>query len=53
LNLILGVVLAGFVSFAAIFSAELLDDRVYSPRQLESMTGRTVWRRCRQTDESC
>jgi len=42
LNLILGVVLAGFVSFAAIFSAELLDDRVYSPRQLESMTGRSV-----------
>lgn len=38
LNLVLGVVLAGFLCVGSVISAELLDDTVYSPRQLEAMT---------------
>jgi uncharacterized protein involved in exopolysaccharide biosynthesis len=42
LNLVLGVVFAGFLSLGTVFSAELMDDRAYSPRQLEAMTGAAV-----------
>jgi uncharacterized protein involved in exopolysaccharide biosynthesis len=41
-NFILGVFLAGFLSLASVFSAEMLSDTVYTPRQLEAMTGRLV-----------
>jgi succinoglycan biosynthesis transport protein ExoP len=36
-NLLLGVVLAAFLSLGSVFSAELLDDTVHSARQLEAM----------------
>ena len=42
LNLVLGVVLAAFLSIGSVFSAELLNDTVYTPRQLEALTGATV-----------
>lgn len=42
LNLILGVVLAGFLSVGTVFSAELLNDTVYTPQQLEALTGAKV-----------
>src|SRR5205807_748268 len=41
-NLVLGIVLAAFLSLASVFSAELLDDTVHSARQLEAMTGAPV-----------
>jgi succinoglycan biosynthesis transport protein ExoP len=41
-NLLLGIVLATFLSLGSVFSAELLDDRVHSARQLETMTGAPV-----------
>lgn len=41
-NFLLGLVLAAFLSFASVFSLELLNQRVYSPRQLEALTGATV-----------
>jgi uncharacterized protein involved in exopolysaccharide biosynthesis len=42
LNLVLGLVLAAFLGLGSVFSAELLNDRVYSPRQLEALTGAPV-----------
>jgi uncharacterized protein involved in exopolysaccharide biosynthesis len=42
LNLVLGVVLAGFLSLGCVFSAELLSDKVHSARQLEALTGAPV-----------
>ena len=42
LNLVLGVVLAGFLCVGSVLSAELLDDTVHSARQLEAMTGAPV-----------
>ena len=39
LNLLLGVVLAAFLSLISVFSAELLNDTVQTPRQLEALTG--------------
>jgi uncharacterized protein involved in exopolysaccharide biosynthesis len=42
LNLILGVVLAAFLSLGSVFTAEMLSDAVYTPRQLEALTGATV-----------
>ncbi len=42
LNLVLGVVLAGFLCIGSVLSAELLDDTVYSARQLEALTGSPV-----------
>jgi uncharacterized protein involved in exopolysaccharide biosynthesis len=42
LNLVLGVVLAGFLCVGSVITAELVDDKVYSARQLESMTGGAV-----------
>ncbi len=39
LNLLLGVVLAAFLSLISVFSAELLSDTVHTPRQLEALTG--------------
>lgn len=42
LNLILGVALAAFLCVGSVISAELLDDRVHSARQLEAMTGGLV-----------
>lgn len=41
-NLILGLFLAGFLSLGSVFSAEMLSDAVYTPRQLEAMTGAVV-----------
>src|ERR1051326_919032 len=41
-NLILGLFLAGFLSLGSVFSAEMLSDAVYSPRQLEALTGALV-----------
>ncbi len=42
LNLILGIVLAAFLSLGGVFTAELLTDVVHTPRQLEAMTGALV-----------
>ncbi|HXT62953.1 MAG TPA: Wzz/FepE/Etk N-terminal domain-containing protein [Pyrinomonadaceae bacterium] len=42
LNLVLGIVLAGFLCVGSVISAELLDDTVHSARQLESITGGLV-----------
>ena len=42
LNLALGLVLAAFLGLGSVFSAELLNDRVHTPRQLEALTGAPV-----------
>ncbi|PYS81347.1 MAG: hypothetical protein DMF70_09385 [Acidobacteria bacterium] len=42
LNIVLGVFLAGLVTLGGVFSAELLNDTVHTPRQLEAMTGAPV-----------
>ena len=42
LNLVLGLVLAGFLSLGAVFSAEILNGTVNSARQLEALTGAPV-----------
>lgn len=42
MNLVLGVVLAGFLSLGSVFSAEMLSDAVHTPRQLEALTGAKV-----------
>jgi uncharacterized protein involved in exopolysaccharide biosynthesis len=42
LNFALGIMLAAFLSLGAVFSAELLSDTVYTPRQLEGLTGVAV-----------
>jgi uncharacterized protein involved in exopolysaccharide biosynthesis len=42
LNLALGLVLAMFLGLGSVFSAELLNDRVHTPRQLEALTGAPV-----------
>jgi len=42
LNLILGIALAAFLSIGSVISVELLDDKFYSARQLEAMTGGAV-----------
>ena len=42
LNLVLGVFLAGFLSLGSVFSAEMLSDVVYTPGQLEALTGAKV-----------
>jgi len=42
LNLVLGIVLAGFLCVGSMISAELLDDTVHSARQLEAMTSGPV-----------
>jgi uncharacterized protein involved in exopolysaccharide biosynthesis len=42
MNLVLGVVLAGFLSLGCVFTAEMLSDAVYTPRQLEALTGAHV-----------
>lgn len=42
LNLVLGVVVAALFSLGTVFSAEMLGDTVYTPRQLEALTGATV-----------
>jgi uncharacterized protein involved in exopolysaccharide biosynthesis len=41
-NLALGLVLAAFLSLGIVFSAEMLSDAVYTPGQLESLTGAMV-----------
>jgi capsular polysaccharide biosynthesis protein len=41
-NFFLGVFLAAFLSLGTVFSAEMLSDAVYTPRQLEAMTGAVV-----------
>jgi len=35
-------VLAAFLGLGSVFSAELLNDRVHTPRQLEALTGAPV-----------
>ncbi len=42
MNLLLGIVLAAFLSLGSVFSAEMLSDAVYTPRQLEGLTGAPV-----------
>jgi len=42
LNFLLGFCLAAFLSVTSVFSAEMLSDAVYSPRQLEALTGAPV-----------
>ena len=42
LNLILGIVLAAFLSIGCVFAAELLSDVVHTPRQLEALSGAMV-----------
>jgi polysaccharide chain length determinant protein (PEP-CTERM system associated) len=42
LNIVLGVFLAGLLTLGSVFSAELLNDTVHTPRQLEAMTGAPV-----------
>ena len=42
LNLLLGVILAAFLSLGCVFSAELLNGTVNSARQLEALTGAPV-----------
>jgi uncharacterized protein involved in exopolysaccharide biosynthesis len=41
-NLMLGLVLAGFLSVGSVFSAEMLSDSIDTPRQLEALTGALV-----------
>src|SRR5216684_1292437 len=41
-NLVLGIVLAAFLSLGSVFSAEMLSDAVHTPRQLEGLTGAPV-----------
>src|SRR5436305_2300076 len=41
-NLMLGIVLAAFLSLGSVFSAEMLSDAVHTPRQLEGLTGAPV-----------
>ena len=41
-NLMLGLVLAGFLSLGSVFSAELLSDAINTPGQLEALTGALV-----------
>ena len=41
-NLMLGIVLAAFLSLGSVFSAEMLSDAVYTPRELEGLTGAPV-----------
>ncbi len=41
-NLLLGIVLAAFLSLGSVFSAEMLSDAVHTPRQLEGLTGGLV-----------
>jgi len=41
-NIVLGVFLAGLLALGSVFSAELLNDTVHTPRQLEAMTGAPV-----------
>jgi len=42
LNLIIGIVLAAFLSLGSVFTAELFSDAVHTPRQLEALTGAPV-----------
>ena len=42
LNIVLGVFLAGLLALGSVFSAELLNDTVNTPRQLEALTGAPV-----------
>lgn len=42
LNLIIGVVLAAFLSLGSVFSAEMFSDAVHTPGQLEALTGAPV-----------
>ena len=42
MNLIIGVVLAGFLSLGSAFSAEMFSDVVHTPRQLEALTSAPV-----------
>ena len=42
MNLVLGVVLAGFLSLGSVFTAEMLSDAIHTPRQLEALTGANV-----------
>jgi uncharacterized protein involved in exopolysaccharide biosynthesis len=42
LNLLLGVALAAFLSLSSVFTAEMLNDTVQTPRQLEALTGAQV-----------
>src|SRR6266446_4253032 len=42
MNLVLGVFLAGLLTLGGVFSAELLNDTIHTPRQLEGMTGAPV-----------
>ncbi|HJZ80513.1 MAG TPA: Wzz/FepE/Etk N-terminal domain-containing protein [Pyrinomonadaceae bacterium] len=42
MNLIIGIVLAGFLSLGSVFTAELFSDAVHTPRQLEALTGAPV-----------
>ncbi|MEK6336403.1 MAG: Wzz/FepE/Etk N-terminal domain-containing protein [Acidobacteriota bacterium] len=39
MNVVLGVVLAGFLSLGSVFTAEMLSDSINTPRQLEALTG--------------
>src|SRR5216684_2861325 len=42
MNIVLGVFLAGLLTLGGVFSAELLNDTVHTPRQLEALTGAPV-----------
>ena len=42
MNLIIGMVLAGFLSLGSAFSAEMFSDVVHTPRQLEALTSAPV-----------
>jgi len=42
MNMVLGVVLAGFLSLGSVFTAEMLSDSIQTPRQLEALTGAHV-----------
>jgi len=42
LNLLIGICLAVFLSLGTVLTAELLSDEVYTPRQLEALTGCNV-----------
>jgi len=42
MNLVLGIFLAGLLTLGGVFSAELLNDTVHTPRQLEALTGAPV-----------
>src|SRR3989440_1590906 len=41
-NLVLGIVLAGFLSLRCVFFVEMLSDAIHTPRQLEALTGAKV-----------